>query len=152
MATRTDTSTSETTTYTYDVFGQLRTVLLPDGTKIDYGVDAAGRRISRSIEAIPTHYYVYHGERLIARLNVGLSNAVDTRYVYGTRAHVPDLMIKGGVTYRLITDHLGSVRMVVDIATGAVAQQIDYDVWGNVLADSNLASRNSAMRGDCTIR
>jgi RHS repeat-associated protein len=34
-------------------------------------------------------------------------------------------------TYRFITDQLGSVRMVVNVATGAVVQQIRYDAWGN---------------------
>jgi RHS repeat-associated protein len=38
--------------------------------------------------------------------------------------------------YRLVTDHLGSVRAVVDAATGEVAQRIDYDEFGNVLQDT----------------
>ena len=46
-------------------------------------------------------------------------------------------MIKGGVTYRIISDHLGSVRMVIDSASGAVAQRIDYDEFGNVTNDTN---------------
>ena len=46
-------------------------------------------------------------------------------------------MIKGGVTYRIITDPIGSVRLVVDSATGAVAQRIDYDSFGNVTLDTN---------------
>jgi RHS repeat-associated protein len=53
-----------------------------------------------------------------------------SRFVYGTRANVPDYMVKGGSVYRLITDHLGSVRLVVDTATGTVAQRIDYDAFG----------------------
>jgi RHS repeat-associated protein len=46
-------------------------------------------------------------------------------------------MIKGGVTYRIITDHLGSTRLVVDVATGTIAQRIDYDEFGVVLMDTN---------------
>jgi len=46
-------------------------------------------------------------------------------------------VVKGGTTYRIVSDHLGSPRLVVDTATGAVAQRMDYDAWGNVLADSN---------------
>jgi len=46
-------------------------------------------------------------------------------------------MVKGNTAYRLITDQLGSVRLVVNSATGQVVQRIDYDDWGNVLADSN---------------
>ena len=41
------------------------------------------------------------------------------------------------LTYRLITDHLGSPRLVVNAATGAVVQRMDYDAWGNVLLDDN---------------
>ncbi len=34
--------------------------------------------------------------------------AVVTRFVYGSRLNVPDYLIRGGVTYRMLTDHLGS--------------------------------------------
>lgn len=56
--------------------------------------------------------------------------------MYGTKAHVPDFMVKGGVTYRVVSDHLGSVRLVVNVADGSVAQRIDYDEFGNVLVDT----------------
>jgi RHS repeat-associated protein len=46
-------------------------------------------------------------------------------------------MIKNGNTYKFITDHLGSVRLVVDVATGDVAQQIEYDEFGNVTQNTN---------------
>ena len=46
-------------------------------------------------------------------------------------------LVKGGSTYRLVTDQLGSVRLVVDVATGAIAQRIEYDAWGKVLIDTN---------------
>jgi hypothetical protein len=35
---------------------------------------------------------------------------------------VPDYIIKGGNTYRIISDHLGSPRLVIDTATDAVVQ------------------------------
>jgi RHS repeat-associated protein len=59
------------------------------------------------------------------------------RFVYVTGVNVPGYMIKYGVTYRLIADHLGSVRFVVNVATGEVAQRLDYDVFGRVTLDSN---------------
>jgi hypothetical protein len=44
---------------------------------------------------------------------------VEARVVYGSRAHVPDAMVMtDGTVYRFITDHLGSVRLVVNAATG----------------------------------
>ncbi len=46
-------------------------------------------------------------------------------------------MIIGGVTYAIISDHLGSPRLVVDVTTGAIAQRIDYDEFGNIISDTN---------------
>ena len=83
-----------------------------------------------------TQGYLYDGIlRIVAELD-GAGSLV-SRFVYGTKANVPDYMVKGGNTYRIITDHLGSPRLVVDVVTGAVAQQLDYDEFGIVLIDSN---------------
>jgi RHS repeat-associated protein len=71
----------------------------------------------------------------IAELNA--SNAVVSRFVYATRVNVPDYMIKGGVTYRILHDHLGSPRLVVNTSTGAIAQRMDFDEWGIVTTDTN---------------
>lgn len=71
----------------------------------------------------------------IAELNG--AGTVVSRFVYGSRAHVPDYMIKGGVTYRILSDHLGSVRLVINLSNGTTAQRIDYDVWGNITQDTN---------------
>jgi RHS repeat-associated protein len=46
-------------------------------------------------------------------------------------------MERGGATYRIVSDHLGSPRVVVDAATGAVAQRLDYDELGSVVRDTN---------------
>ena len=59
-----------------------------------------------------------------------------SRFVYAG-SNVPVAMIKGGTTFAIISDHVGSVRLVVDSATGSVAQRIDYDSFGNVIIDSN---------------
>jgi RHS repeat-associated protein len=60
-----------------------------------------------------------------------------SRFVYATGVNVPDYMIKGGVTYRIIKDHLGSPRLVIDVATNTVAQEMDYDAFGKVTLDTN---------------
>jgi len=48
-----------------------------------------------------------------------------------------EYIIKGGSTYRIIADHLGSPRLVIDIATGLPAQVMDYDSFGNIITDTN---------------
>ncbi|MBI5184210.1 MAG: RHS repeat-associated core domain-containing protein [Nitrospinae bacterium] len=45
-------------------------------------------------------------------------------------------MMRSGITYRIITDRLGSPRLVVNVADGSVAQRLDYDEFGNVLQDT----------------
>jgi RHS repeat-associated protein len=45
-------------------------------------------------------------------------------------------MLRAGVPFRLIKDHLGSVRVVVNAQTGIAAQLIDYDEFGNVTRDT----------------
>ena len=58
-------------------------------------------------------------------------------FIYGTRAQVPDAMVlTDGTVYRFITDHLGSVRLVVNAETGQVVQRMDYDAFGRVLNDT----------------
>ncbi|MEM9384824.1 MAG: RHS repeat-associated core domain-containing protein [Pseudomonadota bacterium] len=37
----------------------------------------------------------------------------------------------------MIVDHLGSIRLIVDIASGEIIQRIDNDTWGRVIADTN---------------
>ncbi len=66
----------------------------------------------------------------------GIGNLV-SRFVYAGRASTPAYLVRGGVTYRVLTDHLGSVRRIVDSATGNVVQAIEYDAFGRTLADTN---------------
>ena len=65
------------------------------------------------------------------------TGTVVSRFVYGRKPHVPEYMVRSGTTYRLLTDVLGSVRLVVDAATGTVAQRLDYDTYGRVTLDTN---------------
>ena len=56
-------------------------------------------------------------------------------------------MIKNSNTYRIVSDHLGSPRLVVDVISGAVAQRIDYDEFGNVISDTNPGFQPFAFAG-----
>jgi len=42
---------------------------------------------------------------------------ITTRFVYGSCANIPDYLIKDNVDYKYITDHLGSMRFVVNLTT-----------------------------------
>jgi RHS repeat-associated protein len=130
------TTSGETTGYDYDALGNLASVNLPDGTQIAYVVDGNNRRVGRTVDGVLTHGWLYQDDlKPIAELD-GSGNLVTT-FIYATHENVPDYMVKGGTTYRILTDPLGSVRLVVDTATGQLAQRIDYDAFGRVLTDSN---------------
>jgi RHS repeat-associated protein len=127
--------TKNGTTYRYDVFGNLRQVQLPDKT-IDYVIDARNRRIGKKVDGQLMQGFLYQGSlKPIAEFDG--NGQIIARFVYGSKANVPDYLLKEGKTYRIISDHLGSPRWVVDIADGTVVQRMDYDAFGNVILDTN---------------
>lgn len=115
---------SDTTRYNYDNQGSLRSVTLPGGTHIEYLIDGSGRRVAKKVNGQLTKRWLYAGGLLpIAELDP--AGNVETRYG-------PGYIARGDTTYRVLRDHLGSVRLVVNAQTGEVAQRMDYDAWGNI--------------------
>ena len=109
---------------------------MADGTKIEYVIDGQNRRIGKKVNGALVQGFLYQdGLNPVAELDA--SGNVVARFVYGTRANVPDYMVKGGVTYRIVSDHLGSVRFVVNASTGDIVQKMEYDEFGRVLSDTN---------------
>jgi len=125
----------QVTTCGYDVFGNLLRVDLPNGTAIEYLVDGRNRRVGKKIGGTLGQAFLYQGKlQPVAELD-GAGNVV-AEFVYGTRRNVPEYVVKNGQSYRIICDHLGSPRIVVDVASGLIAQRMDYDAFGRVLSDT----------------
>jgi RHS repeat-associated protein len=144
------TSSSASYDFEYDLSSNLRNVQVVASTSasIQYVIDGRNRRIAKDVT--PTSgttvsdglLYDEQG-RVVAELD-GSNNVLAT-FVYGLKPNVPDYMVRGGVTYRIVSDWRGDVRLVLDTTkTGqaAVVEQIDYDAWGNV---ANLVDP------DCTV-
>jgi RHS repeat-associated protein len=133
---KTKTVGGQVTEYVYDVLGNLRQVKLPGGHTLDYVIDAANRRVGKKVDGTLAQGFLYQDQlKPVAELDGG--GAIVSRFVYATHANVPDYLVKGGQTYRIVIDHLGSPRFVVNTADGTVTQQMEYDEFGNVVADSN---------------
>jgi RHS repeat-associated protein len=130
------TTGDQTTTYTYDALGNLTAVTLPNGTQIEYVIDGRNRRVGKKINGALVQAWLYAGQ-LTPVAELDGQGHITARFVYGTRANVPEYLIKGGYTYRILTDYLGSPRLVIDITTGHIVQRLAYDAFGRVLFDDN---------------
>jgi RHS repeat-associated protein len=126
----------EVTTYRYDALGNLRLVILPDGRELEYQVDGRNRRVAKVVDGVLERGWIWL-DPLKPLAEVDGDGQVLSEFIYAGGVNVPDAMLRDGQTYRLVKDHLGSVRLVVNAATGEVAQRIDYGPWGEVLLDTN---------------
>jgi RHS repeat-associated protein len=144
LRTRGDGLTRET--FSHDAFDRLVLVETPGRVQVDsYLYDGMGRLVFLRNRDGSTERYVYRDDlRPIAWQRTGTSPRT-VFFGYATHQHVPDMAwvdvgSNGDInlTYRLLTDERGSVRSVVDVTTGTVAQTISYDPWG--LATSSTAS------------
>ena len=126
----------QTTTYTYDVLGNLVQVDFPNGDVVEYIIDGDNRRVGKKLNTSLIQGFLYHDElNPVAELDG--NGAIVSRFVYGSKENVPDYMIQGTDTYRIISDQVGSVRLVIDTTTGVIEQRIDYDAFGNITQDTN---------------
>lgn len=122
------------TTFHYNTDGTLAGVDLPGGKQITYLHDSQGRRIARTVNGVRTHAWLY-GEGLMPLAEYDGNGALRTTFIYGGR-WTPVAFIRNGATNHLVTDHLGSPRLVVD-PSGAVIKRVDYDAFGNVTLDTD---------------
>ena len=129
----------QTTTYTWDVWGQLRRVDLPGGDVIEYAIDGAGRRVGRKKNGAWTARWVY-GAGLGPVAEIDGDGYVAKRFVYGSHANVPDYIV---TLTRTTTTTLESVAAVVHDRRGGVRELIamtdslspvhtTYDEYGRI--------------------
>jgi len=132
----TTTENGITTTYNYDVLGNLMQLTLPGSVTIDYLTDGQNRRIGKKVNGLLTQGFLYQ-DQLNPVAELDSAGNVVTRFIYGTKSNVPDYMVKGGITYRIISDHLGSPRLVINTTDGNITQKMDYDEFGNITTDTD---------------
>ena len=123
------------TSFTPDVLGRLKSVTLPSAASINYKLDHAGRRAQKLLNGVPVKRLVYEDTfKVAAELN---PDGGIKEYVYATNINSADYMKVETELYRIIKDHLGSPRFVVNARTGVIAQRMDYNEWGRVTLDTN---------------
>ncbi|MBW2120528.1 MAG: RHS repeat-associated core domain-containing protein, partial [Deltaproteobacteria bacterium] len=125
---------TEVTTYSYSSRGELLSVVLPDGRSIEYIHDPLGRRIAKAVDGTITEKYLWQGLTRLLAVYDG-SDALLMRFGYAD-GRMPLAMTKGGTTYYLTYDQVGSLRVVAD-ASGNLVKRVDYDSFGNIIDDTN---------------
>lgn len=99
-------------------------VRLADGTWVEYLIDGANRRVGKKVNGITIQRLIYLDDlKPVAELDS--AGQIISRFVYATRENVPEYMVRGGETYRFVLDHLGSVRLVLNVKNGEIVQRID---------------------------
>ncbi len=127
---------AQVTNYTYDPLGNLLHVGPPSGSAIDYVVDGENRRVGKEVGGTLSAGYLYQDAlNVVAQLD-GSGNLV-ARYVFGSKPNLPDYYTNSSGTFRIISDHLGSPRLIVNASTGSVVEEIDYDEFGVVTNDTS---------------
>jgi len=132
----TRTQGADVTTYDYSTRGELLSVQLPDGRLIEYVHDPLGRRIAKKLDGVMVEKYLWQGLTRLLAVYDGSDNLV-MRFEYAD-GRTPVAMTKGGSTYYLTYDQVGSLRVLAD-AAGNVVKRVDYDSFGNIITDTHPA-------------
>lgn len=119
--------------FSYHTDGTLGSVELP-GRAITYRHDARGRRVVRLVNGVPNRFWVY-GEGRLPLAEYDGASALRSIFVHAGPAG-PVKVIRKGVPYHLVLDHLGSPRLVLT-TEGQTVRRIDYDAFGNIVQDTN---------------
>ncbi|HET6898606.1 MAG TPA: RHS repeat-associated core domain-containing protein, partial [Vicinamibacteria bacterium] len=120
-------------TFSYGPRGRLQTANV-GGSAITYAYDGMGRRTART-ESGGTEQYLYGDPETPWQLTASRDAAGQlTQYFYDPYGRLVALT-RGGQTFYVFTDMLGSPRLVTD-STGATVKRIDYDAYGDVITDS----------------
>ena len=116
--------------YAWDLAGQLVEVTRPDGQRVSFAYDALGRRVRKSFAASTTRY-VWDGNDLVHEMK---ENAAAVSWVFEPGTFAPLAKIDGEKRFGVVTDHLGTPRMMADEA-GALAWKAQLDVFGVAQVD-----------------
>jgi len=121
-----------TTTYQYSSQGRLLDVITPTKT-ITYKHNAIGNRVEKKVDGVIVEKYLWLDKTTLLAI-YDKDDVLVQRYQY-TDGNTPNSFTQAGQTYYIVTDHLGSPRVITD-SSGAIIKKLDYDSFGNIISDS----------------
>jgi RHS repeat-associated protein len=133
---RVNTLTGFKNTYTYDSLGYLTKVNNGDAISASYVYDGFGRLTHSMFAGSVDKSWIYQDEyRISGELNG--AGQITKRFVYASKTNIPDYMKMGDDYYRIISDNLGSPRLVIRMSDGVVVAWMDHDENGKLIGSSN---------------
>lgn len=113
--------------------------LYADDLRIVAELDGSGNVTSRFVWADGTGSDEDEVRAVLTRLGLRDATLVDQLDKTTRKSPLfgPAYMLRGGDLYRIVTGRSGGPRLVTNVSTGAVAERVDTDEWGNVLSDSS---------------
>lgn len=126
--------TNQITPVSFNSLTQLTSIKVGSVTN-EYLYDGYGRRVQNNVNGKMQSRFIYQGQIRLAG-TLGSDGLVHQRFGYLSKSHAPDFMIMKNETYRFITDHLGSIRLVVRLKDGAVVQELQHDEFGRVVKNT----------------
>lgn len=110
----------------------------PDNRLVEYVHAPTGQRIAKKVDGAVVEKYLWLDLTTLLAVYDGQDNLLQRFEYAGTRT--PTRMRQGGQTYYIVSDNLGTPKAVTD-ASGNVVKALEYDSFGNVVADSNPGFR-----------
>lgn len=126
---------NQITPVAFNSFGQMTSVKV-GSLAVEYHYDGEGRRVLNFLNGKMKSLYIYKDQIRLAGI-AGPDGLVHQQFGYSTKFQVPDIIIMKGATYRIISDNLGSVRLVIRVKDGSIVQEMLHDEFGKVVKDTN---------------
>jgi len=92
--------------------------------------------VLKTLDGTVTEKYLWQNKTTLLATYDANDNLLQ-RFEYAL-GHTPTAFTQGPNRFYIVTDQIGTPRIITD-DTGTVVKQIDYDAYGNVIADTNPA-------------
>jgi RHS repeat-associated protein len=113
--------------------------LYADDLRVVAELDGSGNVVSRFVWADGTGANERIVRSILARLGLRLPKLLERLRDVDSRKplHAPAYVVQNSGVYRVISDHLGTARLLLNVTNGTSVERLDLDEWGQVTNDTS---------------